>query len=73
VRQAAALGSMLAAKRVFQKISLPLKNARLTPASRAAVTFVRCSADQYSSWPTERNVLWFFSSAPLRALSTSVK
>src|ERR1700730_126048 len=39
--------SMLEAQRVFQKISLPVKNARFTPASRAAVTFARCPADQY--------------------------
>ena len=36
--------SMLASHRVFQNTSLPLKNARLTPASRAASTFARCCA-----------------------------
>jgi len=41
--------SALASKRVFQKISLPDKNARLTPASRADITLARWSADQYSS------------------------
>src|SRR6185295_16854244 len=41
--------------RVFQNISLPLKNARLTPALRALSTLARCCPDQYSSWPTERN------------------
>ena len=42
---------MLFSQRVFQNTSLPLKKARLTPASRAASTFVRCWPDQYSSWP----------------------
>ena len=32
---------MLLSHRVFQKISLPLKNARLTPALRAASTLAR--------------------------------
>ena len=36
--------SMLFSQRVFQKISLPLKKARFTPASRAASTFARCAA-----------------------------
>ena len=48
---------MLFSQRVFQKTSLPLKNARLTPASRAASTLARCWPDQYSSWPTDRNTL----------------
>ena len=34
--------SALGSQRVFQNISLPLKKARLTPASRAASTFARC-------------------------------
>ena len=55
---------MLAWKRVFQNTSLPLKNARLTPASRAASTLARCVPDQYSSWPTDRNTLWLRSRAP---------
>src|SRR6266550_8761589 len=46
--------SVLFSQRVFQNTSLPLKKARWTPASRAASTFVRCSPDQYSSWPTDR-------------------
>ena len=33
-----------APSRVFQNTSLPLKNARFTPASRAASTFARCCA-----------------------------
>src|ERR1700756_2539118 len=41
--------SVLASHRVFQNTSLPLKKARLTPAFRAASTFARCPADQYSS------------------------
>ena len=44
-------------QRVFQKIWLPLKNARFTPASRAASTFARWLPDQYSSWPTDMNTL----------------
>jgi len=34
--------------------ALPERKARLTPASRALVTFANISAVQYSSWPTER-------------------
>ncbi len=48
---------MLFSQRVFQKISLPLKNARFTPALRAAVTLLRCPPDQYSSCPTDMNTL----------------
>ena len=35
---------MLFSQRVFQNTSLPLKNARCTPAARAASTFARCVA-----------------------------
>src|SRR5262245_56790094 len=41
VRYGVALGSMLGSQRVFQNTSLPLKNARLMPAPRAASTFAR--------------------------------
>ena len=41
--------SMLGSHRVFQNMRFPAKNAMLTPASRAASTFVRCGPDQYSS------------------------
>jgi len=41
--------SMLGSHLVFQNPSFPLKNARLTPALRAASTFARWSPDQYSS------------------------
>ena len=44
---------MLFSQRTFQKDSLPLKKARLTPASRAAVTLLSWFPDQYSSWPAE--------------------
>src|SRR5436305_1429227 len=54
---------MLLSQRVFQNDSLPLRKARLTPASRAAVTLLRCPPDQYSWWPTERNALWFLMTA----------
>ena len=57
---------MLGSQRVFQKTSLPLKNARLTPASRAASTLARWPPDQYSSCPTDRNALCSRSSAPRR-------
>ena len=57
VRCAVDVPSMLGSQRVFQKISLPLKNARFTPASRAASTLARWFADQYSSWPTDMNTL----------------
>ena len=62
--------SMLVSQRVFQNTSLPLKNARCTPASRALSTFLRCCPDQYSSCPTDTNVLWFRSRAPRRSVST---
>jgi len=61
---------MALSQRVFQKTSLPLKNARFTPASRAASTCVRCAPDQYSSWPTDRKVLCCWISPPRRSLST---
>ncbi len=64
--------SRLLAKRVFQNTSLPVRNAPLTPASIAACTFARCSLDQYSSWPTVMNTLWFWIRLPRRAESTSV-
>ena len=64
---------MLDSKRVFQYISLPSKNARCTPASRAEVTFARAVADQYSSWPTAMNTLWRGISNPRRSVSTSVE
>src|SRR5215210_2549669 len=47
VRYGVPLPSMLFSHRVFQNTSLPLKNPRLTPASRAASTRVRCPPDQY--------------------------
>ena len=59
--------SMLFSQRVFQNTSLPLKKARLTPASRAASTFARCAADQYSSWPTDRKTLWLRIRLPERS------
>ena len=42
---------------IFQNAVLPLKKARLTPASRAAWIELRSLADQYSSWPTDRRTL----------------
>jgi hypothetical protein len=63
----------LFSQRVFQKTSLPLKNARSTPALRAASTFARWVPDQYSSWPTERNPLCSSSSAPRASVSTPVE
>jgi hypothetical protein len=60
---------MLSSHRVFQKISLPLKNARWTPFARATSTFVRCPSDQYSSWPTDRKTLCWRSREPLRSVS----
>ena len=39
--KAVALGSVLGSQRVFQNTSLPLKNARCTPAARAASTLAR--------------------------------
>ena len=63
---------MLGSERVFQNTSFPLKNARFTPASRAASTLARCGPDQYSSWPTDRNILWLVSSAPPADVPTSM-
>ena len=63
---------MLFSQRVFQNTSLPLKKARLTPASRAASTLARWPPDQYSSWPTDRKVLWFLIRLPRRSLSSPV-
>ena len=63
---------MLFSQRVFQKTSLPLKKARLTPAARAASTFARWPPDQYSSWPTDRKVLWLVIRFPRRSVSTPV-
>jgi hypothetical protein len=64
---------MLFSHRVFQKSSLPLKNARCTPLFRAVSTLARCAPDQYSSWPTDRNTLWSRIAGPDRSLSTPVK
>ena len=72
VRYAVAVPSMLASQRVFQNTSLPLKNARCRPLLRAFSTLRRWPFDQYSSWPTERNALWFAGFrivAPLRSVS----
>ena len=49
VRRAVPEPSMLVSHRVFQNIRLPEKNARWTPAPRAASTLARCCFDQYSS------------------------
>ena len=59
--------SMLVSQRVFQNTSLPLKNARCTPAARAASTLARCPPDQYSSWPTDRNASCSRSSLAIRS------
>ena len=64
---------MLFSQRVFQNTSLPQKNARLTPASRAASTLARWLPDQYSSWPTDRKTSCSSSSAPRRSVSTPVR
>ena len=65
---------MRTSNRVFQNISLPLKNARLTPALRAASTAERWFSDQYSSWPDETNTFGFVvvpvSVLPYRSVST---
>src|SRR5256885_3700621 len=53
--------------------ALAPKKPRLTRASRAASTASRISFDQYSSWPTERNALWFSSSAPFSWVSMLVE
>ena len=63
---------MLGSVRVFQNTSLPLKNARLTPLSRAASTLARCVPDQYSSCPIDMKILWFVSSDPPVDVPTSM-
>jgi hypothetical protein len=72
VRNEAAGPALLPSHWVFQNTSLPLKKARLTPASRAASTFARWSPDQYSSWPFDMSIAWFLIRAPRRAESTPV-
>src|ERR1019366_6260686 len=47
----------VAASRVRRNIALAPRNARLTPASRAAVTDARSGGDQYSSCPSETSAL----------------
>ena len=51
------LPNWLAAHRVFHHIVLPVKSARLTPASLAAVTLARSPASQYSECPAFTNTL----------------
>ncbi len=58
--------SMLGARRVFQKTSLPLKYVWWTPARRAFSAFVNWSWVQYSSCPEDMNTLWLRSSVPPR-------
>ena len=70
VRLSVVVPAWLGAKRVFQKTSLPLKNARFMPASRAASTFARWLADQYSSCPLVSRILWFCRTDGLLATST---
>ncbi len=66
VRLAVPAPSMLGARRVFQKTSLPLKYVWWTPARRAFSAFVNCSWVQYSSCPEDMKTLWFCSSVPPR-------
>ena len=61
--------AVLGCQRVFQNTSLPLKNARLTPASRAASVLARSRADQYSSCPLETIASWLSRSAALASTS----
>src|SRR3954452_9264132 len=61
--------ALLDCQRVFQNTSLPLKNARLTPASRAASMFVRSRPDQYSSCALETMILWLRRTAALASAS----
>jgi len=49
----AALSTMLGCNSVRQKMSLPAKKARFTPALRAAVTASYCAWFQYSSCPDD--------------------
>ncbi len=72
VRNAVCALSIEVSQRVFQNMSLPVKSARFTPASRAASTAARSPADQYSSWPDESSTLWFFSRLGSRSTSMLV-
>src|SRR3954452_24037177 len=63
---------MLGSVRVFQNTSLPVKDDMFRPLSRAASTLARCVADQYSSCPAVKNILWLVSSAPPADVPTSM-
>ncbi len=54
---------MLAANRVSQETSLPLKKASFTPALRALRTLVNWLWVQYSSCPEDMKTLWLSRSA----------
>ena len=70
MRSAVVAPAALDSQRVFQKPSLPEKNARFTPAARAFSIAVRCVADQYSSWPLEMKSLRLRSVPGRRCTST---
>src|SRR5258705_14021835 len=63
---------MLGSQRVFQYSSLPSKNARCTPALRAAVTAARSPLDQYSSCPVVMNTACCRMRVGSRSVSSSV-
>mmetsp|Transcript_1332 Transcript_1332/g.4193 ORF Transcript_1332/g.4193 Transcript_1332/m.4193 type:complete len:204 (+) Transcript_1332:463-1074(+) len=68
----AAAAARLGSHRTRQYASLPLQNTQCTPASLAAVMASRCSADQYSSCPTDKKTPWRRMRWPRRAESTPV-
>src|SRR5262245_51885503 len=62
--------SVLGSSSTTPEIELPDRNARLTPASRAFVTFSNIRSVQYSSWPTDRNTFPRSSPLPSACVST---
>src|SRR3984893_12035087 len=73
VRLGVLVPSALFSQRVFQNTWLPLKNARFTPAFRAASTFARCPPDQYSSCPTLTYAACCLIKPPSRSVSIPLK
>jgi hypothetical protein len=48
---------------------VPAEERQIDTGGEAAWTFARWLADQYSSWPTDMNILWLSRSEPLAATS----
>ena len=61
-----------ASYRACQYTAFAPKNARFTPAFRAARAASYMPFDQYSSWPAERKPLWLARLPSFASVSTSV-